>query len=229
MTKILAIRICRDLRNQCFAHLQNLPVSFFSSYDRGKLSSRVIIDANQIALSFNSFVTNFIHTPFIFLTTICICLSLSWKLTIVLFLGIPAVIIPLRYITRKIRKISLAMQKRQDSFTSVIIDHLSGIFTIKSYQLERYSIKKYEEENAKLVFFDEKVQKYDMMTRPITHFIMTFMFVSILYIGIHILEISFSDLLVYSGVLHMIYAPFKQFSEENANVQRGVVAAKRLF
>jgi len=229
LTKILAVRICRDLRNQCFAHLQTLPLSFFSKYDRGKLSTRVISDASQIALSFNSFVTNYIHMPFIVGSTLFLCIILSWQLTAVLFLGIPLVVIPLKWITKKIRKISLSMQQKQESFTSVIIDHLSGIFTIKSYQLEKYSIKKYTEENALMVAFDEKIQKYDMMSRPITHFMMTVMFVSILYIGIHRLHILFPDLIVYCGVLHMLYTPFKQFSDENANVQKGVVAAQRIF
>ena len=75
----------------------------------------------------------------------------------------------------------------------------------------------------------KKIQKYDVMTRPITHFIMTLLLVCLLYIGMHVLNMSFSDLLIYCGVVHMIYAPFKQFSEENANVQKGVVSASRLF
>jgi ABC-type multidrug transport system fused ATPase/permease subunit len=228
LTKILSIRICRDLRNACFAHLQKLPLSFFSKYDRGKLSTRVITDANQIALSFNSFVTNYLHMPFIVICTLTICMTLSWKLTLGLFFGVPLIVFPLKIITKKIRHISHAMQRRQESFASVIIDHLSGIATIKSFQLEDYSIKKYREENARMVAFDEKIQKYDMMSRPITHFLMTLMLLGILYTGLHLLEMSFPDIVVYCGVLHKLYGPFKQFSEENANVQKGVVAAMRI-
>jgi ABC-type multidrug transport system fused ATPase/permease subunit len=229
LTKILAVRICRDLRNQCFATLQKLPLSFFGKFDRGKLSTRVITDANQISLSFNSFVVNYIQMPFIVVSTLLICLTLSWQLTAVLFVGIPLIVLPLRLITRKLRRISHSMQRKQESFISIIIDHLSGIFTIKSYQLEKYSIRKYSEENARIVAFDEKIQKYDSLTRPITHFLMTVMLVGIAYIGIHVLCLSFPDLIVYCGVLHMLYSPLKQFSEENANVQRGIVAASRLY
>lgn len=229
LTKILAVRICRDLRNQCFAHIQTLPLSFFSTYDRGKLSTRVITDANQISLSLNSFVINYIHMPFIVISTLSICLLLSWKLTLLIFLAGPAIIFPLKWITKKIRKVAFSMQKGQESFTSVIINHLSGIFTIKSYQLETYSRGKYEYENARMVFFDERVGKYDMMTRPITHFVMTCLLLSIFGVGMHVLELTFPDMIVYCGVLHMLYGPFKQFSEENASVQKGVVAATRLF
>ncbi|MCH9616840.1 MAG: Lipid A export ATP-binding/permease protein MsbA [Chlamydiia bacterium] len=228
LTKILAVRICRDLRNACFAHLQKLPLCFFTKYDRGKLSTRVITDANQIALSFNSFVTNYLHMPFIVVCTLTICMTLSWKLTLGLFTCVPIIVFPLRMITRKIRQISHAMQRRQESFASVIIDHLSGIATIKSFQLEEYSIRKYQEENARMVAYDEKIQKYDVMSRPITHFTMTLMLLCILYAGMHLLQMSFPDIVVYCGVLHKLYGPFKQFSEENANVQKGVVAAMRI-
>ncbi|MCH9811754.1 ABC transporter ATP-binding protein/permease [bacterium] len=228
LAKILAVRICRDLRNTCFAHLQKLPLAFFTKYDRGKLSTRVITDANQIALSFNSFITNYVQTPFIVLCTMGVCLSLSWQLSIILFLGVPAVIYPLRLITRKIRKISHVMQKKQESFTSVIIDHLSGISTIKAYQLEDYSIERYKKENAKMTAYDEKIYKYDMMSRPITHFMMTAMLLGILFVGLHFLKMGVADLIVYCLTLHKLYGPFKQFAEENANVQRGIVAAERI-
>lgn len=188
----------------------------------------MITDANQIALSFNSFVTNYIHMPFVVITTLAVCLKLSWQLTSIVFVGVPFVMLPLKFITKKIKDKSHKMQQKQESFTSVIIDHLSGIFTIKSYQLEDYSIRKYREENAKMVAFDEKVQKYDTMSRPITHFCMTVMLLFIMWIGIHVLGLSFPDLVVYCLALHALYPPFKQFSDENANVQKGVVSATRL-
>ena len=228
-TQVLVVRICRDLRNQCFAHMQSLPLSFFSKYDRGKLSTRVITDANQMALSFNSFVTNYIHLPFIVLSTLSICLMLSWQLTFVIAAAIPLIGFPLKFIIQKIRKTSRLMQGKQESFASVIIDHLSGIFTIKSYQLEKYSIGKYEKENAHMAEFDEKIQKYDSMTRPLTHFSMTVILVGILFIGIHILGLSFPDLIVFCVIVHTLYAPLKKFSEENASVQKGVVAADRIL
>ncbi|MCH9620685.1 MAG: Lipid A export ATP-binding/permease protein MsbA [Chlamydiia bacterium] len=229
LTNILAVRICRDLRNQCYAHMQKLPLSFFSKYDRGKLSTRVITDVNQMSLSFNSFVTNYIHLPFIVLSTLSLCFILSWKLTLILGVAMPLVAVPLKLITMKIRRISFDMQKKQESFASIIIDHLSGIFTIKSYQLEKYSMGKYAEENLRMTSFDEKIQKYDKMSRPITHFMMTVILICIMYIGIHVLGLSFPDLIVYCMVIHMLYPPFKQFSDENASVQKGIVAANRLF
>ena len=56
-TQILAIRVNRDLRQQYFEHIQSLPMSFYQKHNIGSLSSRVVGDAGQIALSINSWTT----------------------------------------------------------------------------------------------------------------------------------------------------------------------------
>ena len=67
-TQMLSIRISQDLRQRYFEHIQKLPMSFYHKYNIGSLSSRVAGDASQIALSINSCITNYIHTPFTILT-----------------------------------------------------------------------------------------------------------------------------------------------------------------
>ncbi|MBU6446653.1 MAG: ABC transporter ATP-binding protein/permease, partial [Verrucomicrobia bacterium] len=37
------------------------------------------------------------------------------------------------------------------------------------------------------------------------------------------------QLLMFCGLLHLFYEPVKKFAEENANIQKGVVAAERMF
>ena len=40
---------------------------------------------------------------------------------------------------------------------------------------------------------------------------------------------SISQLIVFCGLLQLVYEPVKKFADENANIQRGVVAAERMF
>jgi ABC-type multidrug transport system fused ATPase/permease subunit len=40
---------------------------------------------------------------------------------------------------------------------------------------------------------------------------------------------SLAELVVYCGLLHIFYEPIRKFADENGNVQKGVVAAERLF
>ncbi len=227
-TQILSIRISRDLRQQYFDHIQHQPMSFFQKYNIGTLSSRVSGDANQIAASMNSFMINYIQAPFTILSTLIACFWMSWQLSMVIFFGLPMVILPVIFVTRKVKQITRQLQKNQERFTSVLIDFLSGIQTVKVFSMEAFSFKKYQEQNVQMAKLESKTAKYDLLTRPILHMITTFCIATVLIVGLYILEMRISELIVFLGLLNLFYEPVKKFAEENSNIQKGVVAAERM-
>lgn len=228
-TQILAIKVSRDLRQKYFRHIQTLSMEFYNKYNIGSLSTRVMADSNQIALSINSIIINYFQTPFKIISTLSLCFILSWKLSLVIFLGIPFTLIPIRYLTSKVRKITRRLQKNQENFASVLIDFLSGIKTVKIFSMENFTYKKYCQQNDYMESLESKTSRYDMLTRPILHFVTMSCLVSVLFIGLYWMHVPLPDLIVFCGLLHLLYEPVKKFSEENANIQKGVVAAERMF
>ena len=228
-TQILSIRISRDLRERYFDHIQHLPMSFYQKYNIGTLSSRVSGDANQIASSLNAFMINYIQAPFTILSTLGVCFYLSWQLSLVIFFGLPMIALPVIFVTRKVKKITRQLQRNQERFTSVLIDFLAGIQTVKVFAMESFSFKKYKEQNDQMAKLESKTAKYDLLTRPVLHTITTVCLATVLIVGLHILHMKISELLVFVGLLHIFYEPVKKFAEENSNIQKGVVAAERLY
>ncbi len=228
-TRILAIKISRDLRQQYFEHIQELSMSFYQKYNIGALSTRVMGDATQIALSINSWITNYLHTPFTVITSLFFCFYLSWKLSLIIFVGVPLIIIPVRLITGRVKKITRRLQKNQEKFASVLIDFLAGIQTVKIFSMERFTCKKYREQNDDMERLETKTGLYDLMTRPILHFVTTFCLVVILFIGLYWMKMELAEIIIFCGLLHLFYEPIRKFADENACVQRGVIAAERLF
>lgn len=228
-TQLFSIRVSRDLREQYFEHIQTLPMSFYHKYNIGSLSSRVAGDANQIATSINSCITNYLHTPFTIVTTLGVCFYVSWKLSLVIFIGLPSIVLPVMLITKKVRRITKQFLKNQEHFTSVIIDFLAGIQTVKIFSMEKFSLKKYKEKNDEMAFLQSKTAKYDLLVRPILHTITTFCLAFVVISGLYFFHMSISELIVFVGFLHMFYEPVKKFADENTNIQKGVVAAERLY
>lgn len=228
-TQILSIRISRDLRQQYFDHLQHQPMSFFQKYNIGTLSSRITGDANQIASSINSFLINYIQAPFTILSTLLACFWMSWQLSLVIFFGLPMIVMPVIFVTRKVKRFTRQLQKNQERFTSVLIDFLAGIQTVKVFAMEAFSFKKYQEQNVQMAKLESKTAKYDLLTRPILHTITTICLATVILVGLHLLEMRISELVVFVGLLHLFYEPVKKFAEENSNIQKGVVAAERMY
>lgn len=228
-TQVLSIRISRDLRHHYFEYIQYLPMSFYQKYDIGTLASRVASDASQIAQSVNAWITNYLHTPFTLVTTLGACFYISWQLSMVVFLGVPLIIIPIVLLARKVKKVTRQLQRNQEKFTSVLIDSLAGIQTVKIFGMEQFSLEKYKLQNEQMAHLETKTAKYDLLTRPILHTITTICLVLVVLSGLYIFKMNIAELFSFCGLLYLAYEPIKKFADTNTNIQKGVVAAERLF
>lgn len=228
-TQLLSIRVSRDLRQQYFEHIQSLPMSFYQQHNIGSLSSRVVGDAGQIAISINSWLTNYLQTPFTIVTCLSMCFYLSWQLSLVVFIGVPLIVIPIVFLARRVKRVSRQLQSNQERFANVLIDFLAGIQTVKIFSMECFSLRKYKEQNDRMAVLEGKTAKYGLLTRPILHAITTLCLACVVLFGLYTLCMSLSQLIVFCGLLQLVYEPVKKFADENANIQRGVVAAERMF
>lgn len=228
-TQILAIRVSRDLRLQYFSHIQSLPMSFYQRHNIGSLSSRVVGDAGQIATSINSWLTNYLQTPFTVISCLSMCVYLSWQLSMVIFLGVPLIVIPIVFLARRVKRVSRQLQSNQEKFANVLIDFLAGIQTVKIFAMEAFSFSKYKQQNDRMAILEGKTAKYGLLTRPILHAVTTMCLASVVLFGLYTLSMTLSQLIVFCGLLQLVYEPVKKFADENANIQRGIVAAERMF
>ncbi|HAB99301.1 MAG TPA: ABC transporter ATP-binding protein [Parachlamydiales bacterium] len=228
-TQLLSIRVTRDLRQQFFEHIQSLPLSFYQEQNLGSLSSRAVGDAGQIASSLNSCLTNYLQTPFMLLMSLASCFYLSWQLSMIIFLGLPLIVVPVVFLTRRVKRITRQIQKKQETCSSVLLDFLAGIQTVKVFAMEAFSLRKYKEQNDQMAILESKSAKYGLLTRPLLHMIATTCLAIVVLFGLYTLHMTVGQLLMFCGLLHLFYEPVKKFAEENANIQKGVVAAERMF
>jgi ABC-type multidrug transport system fused ATPase/permease subunit len=227
--RCFSIEISKNVRELYFAHLQELPMSFFQKHNIGALSSRAVSDGYMIADGINSALVNYIQTPFAFLSTVAVCFAISWKLSCLIFFGIPFFIVPILFIAKRIRKLAKQLQKKQESFSSVLVEYLSGVQTIKLYGLEAFSLKKYQEQNDAMASLEIRTARYDNSSRPILHAIGMLCIACVLLVGLWVLKLPLYEILFYCGLLNAVYEPIKKFAEENGRIQRGLSAADRLF
>ncbi len=229
LAQLVATRVSRDLRQKYFQHIQEMSMSFYQKYNIGSLSTRVVGDAGQVASSINSILINYVHTPFTAVSTLMICFYLSFKLSLIIFFGLPLIVIPMIAIAKRIKRIAKSQQKNQESLASVLIDFLAGIQTVKVFAMERFSLSKYSKQNNRMAVLEEKSARYSFAASPIIHMIATIFLVVIALYALHVEMMTLPEILVYCAMLHVFYEPVKKFAEENNSIQRGVAAAERMF
>ncbi|WP_068470346.1 ABC transporter ATP-binding protein [Candidatus Protochlamydia phocaeensis] len=227
-SRLVAIRISRDLRQAYFEHIQSLPMDFYQRHNIGSLSSRVVGDAALVAEALNACLVNYLQTPFTVITTLGLCFLASWQLSLIIFFGFPLIVFPIVFLAKRVKRISKQIQKNQETFASVLIDFLAGIQTVKVFAMEDFSLRKYRDQNAKMAALEQRSARYDLSSRPIVHTIGMFFLATALLYGLYVLQMNVSDVLVYCGLLYVFYEPIKKFAEENTHIQRGIAAAERV-
>ena len=228
-TKLFAINIGKDLRQEYFEHIQSLPMSFYQAHNIGALSSRAVNDGYIIADGINSTLVNYFQTPFAVISTFSLCFVISWQLSSLVFLGFPLLVGPIIFIARRIRRLSRQLQKKQEAFASVLVEFLSGIQTIKLFAMEHFSLKKYRENNEAMAALEIRSARYDISARPVLHTIGMFFLVTVLLFGLWGLCLPLHEVLLFCGLLSAVYEPIKKFAEENGRIQRGAAACDRLY
>lgn len=226
--RLAAIHVSADLRLRYFEHIQAMPMAFYQSHNIGTLSSRAVGDAASIADALNACLVNYLQTPFTVFSTLLLCFFLSWKLSLIIFLGFPLLVYPILFLAQRVRRISKQILSNQEHFASVLIDYLAGIQTVKVFAMEQFSLDKYRQHNRQMAALERKSARYDLSSRPIIHTLGMFFLALALLSGLYLLEMEVSQVIVFCGLLYVFYEPIKKFAEENSHIQRGVAAAERM-
>ncbi len=228
-TSLVATRISKDLRTAYFEHVQSLPMDFFQKNDRGMIATRVMGDSGNIALAISSSLFHYIQTPFVVLFSLILCLKMSWQLSIVIYVVFPLIVLPIAYFSSRVRKVSRAMQKNQETFTSFLMEYLTGVYTTKLFSSEAFSLQRFSRENEHIAKLERKNARYSFSSRPVLHAFSSVAMVSVLLYGMYVLSMPLSEILVFGLLVHQLYEPLKRFNDENLTIQRGIVAAQRIY
>lgn len=229
LAQVVSIRVSCDLRKDYFSALQRLPMTFFHAHDMGNLSSRVITDSSAIALAVNSLMMNYIQAPITLILALIVCLSISWKFSLLLCVAFPVFIVPIVIIARKIKSLAKRIQKNQDKFSSVLLDFLAGVLTVKVFRTEAFAFKKYCDQNTQIASLEEKSAAYGLLPRPLLHTIASLFFAFVVIVGLYKFHLPSEELIVFCGLLYLIYDPIKKFGDENTNIMKGCAAAERFY
>ena len=82
--------VMRDLRDRLYAHLQTLPLSFFTGTKTGEIQSRLANDVGGVQTVVTSTASSILANVVIFTSTVVAMIILSWQLTIVALITVPA-------------------------------------------------------------------------------------------------------------------------------------------
>ncbi len=148
-----------DLRKDLYNKIITQPVSFFEERRVGELTSRITADVEQLQSVFSITLAEFIRQVVIMISGIIIIVIWTPKLSLIMLLTFPAIVIVAMVFGRYIKRLS---KERQDELakTNTIVEETFQSFTIvKSFANEWYESIRYGKSVDQIVTISLKFAK----------------------------------------------------------------------
>ncbi len=132
-----------NIRQDVYAHLIRLPMTFFNQKRVGELNSRIASDTAQIQETLTSTLAEFLRQMAMIVGGIIILAVTSVKLTLFIIAVIPTLMIVAVFFGRFIRKYAKQVQTEVAESNTIVEETLQAIQTVKAFANEIFEIARY--------------------------------------------------------------------------------------
>jgi ATP-binding cassette, subfamily B, bacterial len=225
-------RIVADLRRDVFAHLMSLSPAFFDSSRSGELISRLTADTTQIKSAVGASVSIALRNFMLFIGATAMMVITSPRLSGLVLLAIPAIVLPLVAFGRWVRRLSRNAQDTLADASAYASELVGAIRTVQAYTGERLADQRFGGEVEQAYEAARSSTQARAVLTSIIIFIVFTSVVLILWIGSNdVLTGAISPGRLGQFVLYTAFAAaaLGQLSEVWGEVSAASGAAERLF
>jgi ATP-binding cassette subfamily B protein len=225
-------RIVADLRRDVFAHLISLSPAFFDSARSGELVSRLTADTTQIKAAAGASASIALRNLLLFVGATGMMVFTSPRLSGLVLLAIPLIVLPLVAFGRWVRRLSRNAQDTLAEASAYASELIGAIRTVQAYTSERLANARFGSEVEQAYEAARTSTRARAVLTAIIIFIVFTSVVVILWIGSHdVLTGAITPGRLGQFVLYAAFAAagLGQLSEVWGEVSAASGAAERLF
>ncbi len=225
--------IVRDIRNLMYDKIVGLPIGFFTSERKGDVIARMSGDVAEIENSIMSSLDMFFKNPVMILVCLGMMISISWQLTLFVFVLLPIAGTIMGRIGKKLKRSSLEGQNQWGTIMSNIEETLGGLRIIKAFNAESKVKARFAAENDRFFTISQAVARRQALAHPMSEFLGTTAIAIVLWFGGTLIIIGLSSMtaslfIYYMVIFYNIINPAKEFSKAMYAIQRGLASMERV-
>jgi len=159
-TTMVGQHVMRDLRDRLYAHLETLSLAFFTGTKTGEIQSRLANDVGGVQTVVTTTASTILANVVIFVSTVVAMVILSWQLTIVALITVPAFFWLTRAVGQRRRTVSRSTQESLAAMSALSEETLSvsGVLLAKVFGNQVRDIGRYRRESQRLADLEVRQQ-----------------------------------------------------------------------
>jgi len=138
-------RVVTDLRRAVFDHILGLDAAFFERARTGEVISRLTNDTTLLQQVIGFGISMFVRNAIMMAGAVLMLFVTSWKLALLVLLGIPATLAPILVLGRRVRRLSRDSQDRVADVSAYIDEAVHEIRTVQAYAHEAEDRRRFAE------------------------------------------------------------------------------------
>ena len=225
--------ILKDLRNDLFQKIIDLPISFFSEKRKGDTIARMTADVLEIQHSFLSILEVFIREPLTIVFTLILMFNIDVNLSLFVLLFIPISGLIISSIGKALKRKSDRVQKEQGDFLSIIEETLGGLTIVKAFFAEKQFYQKFAASTNRFYHYNNTLINRQNLASPMSEFLGIGVIGGLLWFGgkMVLVDQTLSGTLFLSFMLlaYNILTPAKAISKASYTIRKGDAAAERVL
>lgn len=232
LTNTLGQSVIRDLRINVFNHITKLRLKYFDKTPIGQLITRTVSDLETIADIFSEGLISMIGDSLQVVVIVGVMLAIDWKLTLVVLIPVPLLIIATRKFQKSIKAAFQEVRTEVANLNTFLQEHISGVSIVQYFARERQEYKKFYNINKRYRDANIRSNWYYSIFFPIVELISAMSLALLIwYGGKSIFSSSITPGVINQFIMYlaMVYTPIRQLADKFNTLQMGMVGAERVF
>jgi len=221
-----------DLRNDFFAHLQKLPLSYFQAHRTGDLMSRATNDLNAVRMMIGPSIMYSSNTVLTFVAALALMVSIDGWLTLVSLIPLPFVSISVKYFGSAIHRRFEQIQAQLSEVSAVAQESLSGVRVVRAYRQEQSELDRFRRSNEEYLRRNRALITIQGFFFPSMGLFLGLGSMLVLWLGSREViggRITLGEFVAFNSWLAMLAWPMIAFGWVTNMIQSGMASWKRML
>jgi subfamily B ATP-binding cassette protein MsbA len=227
----LGQRVTHELRCRLYAHAQRLSMAYHDRKRTGDVISTVTADVDSIQSAISSGLLDTLYYTMLLVGMSALMLYLDWRFTLIALSILPALVLVVLTLTRRIKRASRDVRRREADLMSTMQEVLSSIRLVKAFGREDHERHRFEHESEKIMSTTLRARDVKAKLGPAVDLIVALGSAVVLWVGArHVLNgaLTAGALVVFLLYLNKMYKPIRELSKLTDTYSRALVAFDRI-
>jgi subfamily B ATP-binding cassette protein MsbA len=231
LTTSVGQSVMHDLRQTLYHHIHRLSLAEHDEKRTGDLIGRVTTDIEAIQAFITTALLGILSSVLTLVGIIGIMFYKNWRFTLISLAIAPVLFLAVYVFTRRIKKASRAVRKKESELLSIVQEVFSSIRVVKAFAREDYEERRFERQSLENVETALQARNLKGTLAPIVDIIIAIGTCLMLGYGARLVltgQLTPGDLVLFLLYLGMMYKPMRDLSKMTDTVSKAEVGFDRI-